>query len=84
MQKRGASVAPFRAVVLTCCSIPHVVSCLYLARFLFCWAITRAGVLSRVWRCHSVTVSKDGLDAILRLSGGDMRRVLNILQVTWL
>ena len=67
-----------------CRSIPCVFSCLTLARFLFSGAITRAGMLSRVWRCHSVTVSKDGLDAILRLSGGDMRRVLNILQVTWL
>lgn len=32
----------------------------------------------------SVTVTEDGKQALMTLSGGDMRRVLNVLQSTWL
>lgn len=31
---------------------------------------------------EGVTATKDGMEAILRLSGGDMRKVLNVLQST--
>ncbi len=42
--------------------------------------VTRACVARCVDRRLNVT--PDGMNAILRLSGGDMRRVLNILQVS--
>lgn len=32
----------------------------------------------------SVKVTDDGKNALITLSGGDMRRVLNVLQSTWL
>lgn len=40
------------------------------------------GRLQHVARAEDCHVTSDGLDAILRLSGGDMRRVLNLLQST--
>lgn len=33
---------------------------------------------------YSVKISEDGIQALLELSGGDMRKVLNTLQSTWL
>lgn len=33
---------------------------------------------------YSVKISEDGIKALLVLSGGDMRKVLNTLQSTWL
>lgn len=33
---------------------------------------------------YSVKISEDGIKALLALSGGDMRKVLNTLQSTWL
>jgi replication factor C subunit 3/5 len=47
--------------------------------------LSRDQIQGRVWevaeaeRCNA---TPDGIDAILRLSGGDMRRVLNLLQAT--
>lgn len=38
--------------------------------------------LEDVARSENVTLTPDGLQAVLRLSGGDMRRVLNLLQST--
>jgi replication factor C subunit 3/5 len=35
-----------------------------------------------VAKAENVDITKDGIDAILALSGGDMRRVLNLLQST--
>lgn len=32
----------------------------------------------------SLTVTEDGKRALMTLSGGDMRRVINVLQSTWL
>ncbi len=40
------------------------------------------GRLEEVARAEKVPISKDGIQAILDLSGGDMRRVLNLLQST--
>lgn len=40
------------------------------------------GRLEEVARSEGVTMTEDGKQAILRLSGGDMRRVLNLLQST--
>lgn len=31
-----------------------------------------------------LTVSEDGKKALIQLSGGDMRRVINVLQSTWM
>lgn len=33
---------------------------------------------------HRLTVSEDGKKALIALAGGDMRKVLNVLQSTWL
>lgn len=38
--------------------------------------------LEEVARSENVSLTPDGLQAVLRLSGGDMRRVLNLLQST--
>lgn len=40
------------------------------------------GRLEEVARAENVPITKDGIQAILDLSGGDMRRVLNLLQST--
>ena len=40
------------------------------------------GRLTHVAESENCRTTKDGLEAILRLSGGDMRRVLNLLQAT--
>eukprot|EP00531_Pseudo-nitzschia_arenysensis_P015423 CAMPEP_0116127556 /NCGR_PEP_ID=MMETSP0329-20121206/6901_1 /TAXON_ID=697910 /ORGANISM="Pseudo-nitzschia arenysensis, Strain B593" /LENGTH=353 /DNA_ID=CAMNT_0003621659 /DNA_START=92 /DNA_END=1153 /DNA_ORIENTATION=+ len=40
------------------------------------------GRLEEVARAEKVPITKDGIQAILDLSGGDMRRVLNLLQST--
>lgn len=40
------------------------------------------GRLEHVAQAENVATTSDGIDAILRLSGGDMRRVLNLLQST--
>jgi len=40
------------------------------------------GRLEHVAKCENVTATPDGIEAILQLSGGDMRRVLNLLQST--
>mmetsp|Transcript_17458 Transcript_17458/g.21313 ORF Transcript_17458/g.21313 Transcript_17458/m.21313 type:complete len:341 (+) Transcript_17458:56-1078(+) len=40
------------------------------------------GRLTEVAKAESVDYTEDGLEAILSLSGGDMRRVLNLLQST--
>lgn len=32
----------------------------------------------------SVSITDDGKNALMTLSGGDMRRVINVLQSTWL
>lgn len=41
-----------------------------------------AGRLDYVIQCENIPISQEGKDAIMRLSGGDMRRVLNLLQST--
>ena len=40
------------------------------------------GRLVEVAKAENCAMTEDGMDAILRLSGGDMRRVLNLLQST--
>jgi replication factor C subunit 3/5 len=40
------------------------------------------GRLEEVAKAENCNTTKDGIDAILSLSGGDMRRVLNLLQST--
>ncbi|KAJ8666946.1 hypothetical protein QAD02_008608 [Eretmocerus hayati] len=40
--------------------------------------------LEHVVKEENVTVTDDGKQALITLSGGDMRRVLNVLQSTWL
>ena len=40
------------------------------------------GRLVDIAKAESCKTTEDGIDAILRLSGGDMRRVLNLLQAT--
>lgn len=40
------------------------------------------GRLVHVANAENCNITQDGIDAILRLSGGDMRRVLNLLQST--
>lgn len=34
--------------------------------------------------CFSLTVTDDGKQALLTLANGDMRKVLNVLQSTWM
>lgn len=40
--------------------------------------------ISRVSAAEHFTVTPDGVDALVRIGRGDMRRVLNVLQSTWL
>jgi len=40
------------------------------------------GRLEEIAKTEKCNTTQDGLDAIIRLSGGDMRRVLNLLQAT--
>jgi replication factor C subunit 3/5 len=40
------------------------------------------GRLEEIAKAENCNTTQDGIDAILRLSGGDMRRVLNLLQST--
>ncbi|XP_060803551.1 replication factor C subunit 5 [Amyelois transitella] len=40
--------------------------------------------LKEIAAAEGVTISEDGVHALLTLSGGDMRKVLNTLQSTWL
>ncbi|CAD0201285.1 unnamed protein product [Chrysodeixis includens] len=40
--------------------------------------------LQEVAKAEGVKISEDGIKALLALSGGDMRKVLNTLQSTWL
>lgn len=40
------------------------------------------GRLDHVIQCENIDITREGKEAIIRLSGGDMRRVLNLLQST--
>lgn len=41
-------------------------------------------IILHIWNIFRVVVTQDGKEALITLSGGDMRRVLNVLQSTWL